>query len=144
MKRSGQLKLLSIVGLAVLLSACKFSIGDFKSTWAYRAFQLQQELDADQSLSRATFLYAKETYNSTYYTTPMSYLDPNQQHSIYDQLELGVRAKEFDFHSFLVYNHNTRVWSPAFLFPNPYIEVRPWLIRLWTDLNFTQTAQYSA
>lgn len=98
---------------AVAMAACALSLAaqandvdDFRNTWAYRALSLQSALDEQAPLAQSTFLGTHNSYNSRVYQTPLRYIDPNQERSVYDQLRMGARALEFDVHSYT----NTSGW----------------------------------
>lgn len=71
----------------------------FKKTWTSAALKLQREMDLNAPLTEATFLATHNSYNSSVYTIPyVRYIDPNQQLSLYDQLDMGARSIEIDTH----------------------------------------------
>ncbi len=71
----------------------------FKKSWIAKALQLQNQIDIHSPLNQATFLGTHNSYNAKVYAGKWwSYVDPNQQLSIYDQLEMGIRSVEFDAH----------------------------------------------
>lgn len=74
------------------------NLGFFKS-WTDRALKLQREIDLNVPLHEATFVGTHNSYNAKDYQQGMlRYLDPNQNLSIYRQLELGIRSIELDVH----------------------------------------------
>lgn len=73
-------------------------IGEFQSSWAGKALQSQRELDLHEPMSENNILGSHNTYNSKVYRTAVRYLDPQQKHSIYDQLRMGARFIELDAH----------------------------------------------
>lgn len=83
---------------SILFANSKNDIAVFKLSWVAKALQLQREIDISAPLNEATFLGTHNSYNSTYYATPLRYLDPNQDLSIYEQLDLGARSLELDAH----------------------------------------------
>lgn len=68
-----------------------------KQEWIANALTLQEKLDHHVSLGRATFLGTHNSYNAKEYSN--NYFDPNQIHTIYNQLKIGVRAIELDLHN---------------------------------------------
>ncbi|MDE0884179.1 MAG: hypothetical protein OSB70_01460 [Myxococcota bacterium] len=83
----------------------------FVASWAGRALSAQRALDLEVPMAAANRIGTHNAFNSGVYTTPTSYLDPNQVDSIYNQLRVGARAIELDVH-----------WTPkaegVFSFPN--------------------------
>lgn len=68
-------------------------------TWLQQALRLQHNIDLDVPLNQASFIGTHNTFNSKAYQIPfIRYVDPNQQLSIYDQLETGIRSIELDVH----------------------------------------------
>ncbi|MDX1693783.1 MAG: hypothetical protein R3208_08450 [Ketobacteraceae bacterium] len=98
------------VGLTSL-TGCEQEISRYEASWEHRAHSLQRELDANVPLTRSTFMGTHNSYNASSYTTPQSYPDPNQTHSITSQLRMDIRALELDVHSFNVYDQATGTWS---------------------------------
>jgi hypothetical protein len=74
------------------------SVSDYQQAWAYKALRLQEKLDLNAPLGKASFVTTHNSYNAGVYSKNGSYLDPNQKMSLYEQLELGVRALELDVH----------------------------------------------
>lgn len=99
----------AVVGMLALtaLTGCEQEISRYETTWEHEAHRLQRELDANQPLPRATFLGTHNAYNSHAYTTPQSYLDPNQTHTLTNQLRMDIRALELDVHTFNTYDLST-------------------------------------
>ena len=93
-----------VVLVTLLLWGCNPDISDYQSSWLHQAHQLQRQLDYHQPLQRATFIATHNSYNAAAYTTPQSYYDPNQIHTITNQLQMDVRALELDVHSFFGYD----------------------------------------
>lgn len=89
-----------VVSASIALGGCSQEVNEFQSSWEARALALQRQLDNDAPLVRATFLATHNSYNAAAYTWANRYIDPNQVHSIYDQLRMGIRALELDVHSF--------------------------------------------
>lgn len=73
-------------------------IADFNNSWAGKALEMQRQLDLHQPMSENNILGTHNSYNSEVYRDIDSYLDPQQKHSIYDQLRLGARFIELDAH----------------------------------------------
>lgn len=73
-------------------------IADFQNGWAGKALAMQRQLDLNEPMSQSSILGSHNTYNSEEYRTALRYLDPQQKHSIYDQLRLGARFLELDAH----------------------------------------------
>jgi len=89
-----------ILTLALVGAVSASDVDDFQHSWISRALQHQRQLDRDVPLAQATFLATHNSYNSSRYTTAGSYWDPNQSRSIGEQLRIGIRAVEFDVHSY--------------------------------------------
>jgi hypothetical protein len=71
----------------------------FDGSWVHRALDLQYRLSGDVGLRNAPFIGTHNSFNSVAEMGPTtSTLDPNQQLSIVDQLNLGIRALELDVH----------------------------------------------
>ncbi|WP_420589267.1 phosphatidylinositol-specific phospholipase C domain-containing protein [Bacterioplanoides sp.] len=93
------------VGLAVSAGSSAMSskpksdpIGDFQSSWAGKALAMQRDLDIHEPLSENSILGTHNSYNSEVYRNATRYHDPQQKHSIYDQLRMGARFLELDAH----------------------------------------------
>lgn len=86
--------------LISLLSTPLFadSISDFNNSWAGKALAMQRQLDIAAPLKDNNILGTHNSYNSSVYTTPVRYLDPQQNYSIGDQLRMGARFIELDAH----------------------------------------------
>ena len=70
--------------------------------WTQRALALQYDLAGDVGLRNIPWVYTHNSYNSVAEMGPtLSDQDPNQQISIVDQLDEGVRHLEIDTHLFL-------------------------------------------
>lgn len=99
----------ALVLLSVLfIQGCEWEIENYQNSWEHQAHSLQRQLDMNVPLTRSTFLGTHNSYNSSSYTTPQSYFDPNQTHSIFNQLQMDIRALELDVHSFNAYNMQTK------------------------------------
>ena len=70
----------------------------YQRSWEKKSHGLQRGLEANLPLKDSTFMHTHNTYNSAAYTTAFSYIDPNQNFSINDQLRMDIRAIEFDVH----------------------------------------------
>jgi hypothetical protein len=79
-------------------SAPESAVDVFQRSWESLALGLERTLQNNTPFKDATFLHTHNSYNSSKYTTAVSYLDPNHSETIYDQLRMGVRAIEFDVH----------------------------------------------
>jgi len=73
-------------------------ITDFQNSWAGKALAHQRSIDMNSPLADNSMLGSHNTYNSSVYSDPTRYLDPQQKHSIYDQLRIGARFVELDAH----------------------------------------------
>lgn len=60
--------------------------------------EAQRNIATEVPFSEASMLGSHNTYNSREYRNALRYLDPQQIHSIYDQLKLGARFIELDAH----------------------------------------------
>ena len=74
------------------------AVDRLQRSWESLSLGLERALQINTPLKDATFLHTHNSYNSSKYTTAFSYLDPNQNETIYDQLRMGVRAIELDVH----------------------------------------------
>src|SRR5947208_16682357 len=95
------LSALVLTGVSFIASGSSVAadIETFKHSWTAAALKLQREIDLNAPLNVATFLATHNSYNSKSYQIPfVRYIDPNQNLSIYDQLEIGVRSIELDAH----------------------------------------------
>ncbi len=71
----------------------------YAKSWTHRALTLQRELDDDVAFARSTILHTHNTFNSPVYAPPtLTNQDPNQIYSIFDQLQMDIRAIEMDVH----------------------------------------------
>lgn len=70
----------------------------YQRSWEKRALAQQRSLEANLPLKDSTFLHSHNTYNASAYTTAFSYIDPNHNFSVNDQLRMDIRAIEFDVH----------------------------------------------
>lgn len=86
------------VVLSVGTLAVASDVSNYKQTWEYKALQLQGDIDLYAPLGKASFITTHNSYNAGVYSQNGSYIDPNQKISLYDQLEIGVRALELDVH----------------------------------------------
>jgi len=92
--------------LLVLLAAAIFTaspvradgIDDFNASWAGRSLTAQRLIDLDEPLADTNIVGTHNSFNSSVYTTLTSYPDPDQVHSIFNQLRMGVRSIELDVH----------------------------------------------
>ena len=73
-------------------------ITDFQNSWAGKALAHQRSIDMNSPLADNSMLGSHNTYNSSVYSDPTRYIDPQQKHSIYDQLRIGARFIELDAH----------------------------------------------
>ena len=74
-------------------------MANYKHSWLAQTLQFQRAIDMNAPLNEATFIGTHNSENAVAYQIPfVRYVDPNQQLSIYDQLEVGVRSIEFDVH----------------------------------------------
>lgn len=74
------------------------AITQFQNSWVGKALAHQRKMDADAPLADNNILGSHNSYNSREYRNATRYLDPQQIHSIYDQLRLGARFIELDAH----------------------------------------------
>lgn len=99
------LTLTLVSGLTVAMGASAMSakppadpIADFQNSWAGKALAHQRALDVNAPIATNNILGSHNTYNSKTYQTATRYIDPQQKHSIYDQLRIGARFIELDAH----------------------------------------------
>ena len=105
------------MGLAASVGASAMSstppsdpIADFQNSWAGKALAQQRNLDVNSPLIDNNILGSHNTYNSEVYRNATRYLDPQQKHSIYDQLRLGARFIELDAH-WTAQTHGAKFWE---------------------------------
>lgn len=80
-------------------SLTTLSLTNAEANWLKNALELQSQIDADLPLNEATFIGTHNSYNAkAYQNSFLRYIDPNQNLSIYDQLEEGIRSIELDAH----------------------------------------------
>jgi hypothetical protein len=70
----------------------------YQRSWEKKVLGQQRSLELNLPLKDSTFLHTHNTYNSAAYSSGVSYIDPNQNYSINDQLRMDIRAVEFDVH----------------------------------------------
>lgn len=85
-------------------------IKDFQNSWAGKALAHQRNLDVNSPMIDNNILGSHNTYNSEAYRNATRYLDPQQKHSIYDQLRLGARFIELDAH-WTAQTHGAKFWE---------------------------------
>lgn len=90
--------LLALLGLSLQTMSWADGISDFNNSWAGKALTMQRQLDMASPLKDNNILGTHNSYNSSVYTTAVSYLDPQQNYSIGDQLRMGARFVELDAH----------------------------------------------
>ena len=98
-------KLLWLAALSCCIQATAFADGidDFNRSWAGQALAKQRLLDrfapmADNNIPGTHNSYNSEVYRSCNFSVGCRYLDPQQKHSIRDQLRMGARFIEIDVH----------------------------------------------
>ncbi len=90
--------LAGLLGLVLAATASADRIDDFNNSWAGKALARQRLLDQSAPMIDNNILGSHNSYNAQVYRDLDSYLDPQQKHSIYDQLRLGARFIELDAH----------------------------------------------
>lgn len=90
-------------------------IADFQKSWAGKALAHQRDLDVNSPMVDNNILGSHNTYNSKVYQTAIRYIDPQQKHSIYDQLRIGARFIELDAHWTTQTHGNVWTWGPGLL-----------------------------
>ena len=110
------------LGLTVSMSSLAMSakppadpIADFQNSWAGKALAHQRSLDKKSPLIDNNILGSHNTYNSKVYQNVFRYIDPQQKHSIYDQLRIGARFIELDAHWTAQTHGNPFNWGPGLL-----------------------------
>lgn len=100
-----KLKSLWLLALTGCLQATALADGidDFNQGWAGQALAKQRLLDrfapmADNNIPGTHNSYNSEAYRSCNFSVGCRYLDPQQKHSIRDQLRMGARFIEIDVH----------------------------------------------
>ncbi|MDX5297483.1 MAG: RICIN domain-containing protein, partial [Gammaproteobacteria bacterium] len=74
------------------------SVEDFRNSWTHAALAHQRTLQVGEPLGETSFQKTHNSYNASAYANLGSYWDPNQTHSLVDQLDMGIRALELDVH----------------------------------------------
>lgn len=90
-------------------------IADFQNSWAGKALAHQRRLDENSPLIDNNILGSHNSYNSKVYQNIARYIDPQQKHSIYDQLRIGARFIELDAHWTAQTHGNVWTWGPGLL-----------------------------
>jgi hypothetical protein len=107
MKLLSNLKFSALMATGLLMSAGVSAmsstppsdpIADFQNSWAGKALAQQRNLDVNSPMIDNNILGSHNTYNSEVYRNAFRYIDPQQKHSIYDQLRIGARFIELDAH----------------------------------------------
>ncbi|NRA24027.1 MAG: hypothetical protein HRU08_06035, partial [Oleispira sp.] len=104
MKKINNLSRLILVGLMIAsMNVMADSIDDFNNSWAGKALAIQRILDNHSPIIDNNILGTHNTYNSEVYrscnfSVGCRYADPQQKHSIKDQLRMGARFIEIDVH----------------------------------------------
>ena len=80
------------------VAAAADPITEFQNSWAGQALATQRAMTQSAPFSEETILGSHNTYNSEAYRNATRYIDPQQIHSIYDQLRIGARFIELDVH----------------------------------------------
>lgn len=89
----------TIAGLT--LSSMAFSgIGNEAGSWESQTLRLQNQIDLHSPMSKNNILGSHNSYNSSEYANDgyLRYIDPQQKHTIKEQLQLGARFIELDLH----------------------------------------------
>ena len=112
-------------GLATSVSAFSMSsapaaapvdpIQDFANSWAGKALAHQRNIELNTPLADSNIIGSHNSYNSTTYRNVLRYHDPQQKHSIYDQLRLGARFIELDAHWTAQTHGAPWTWGPDLL-----------------------------
>lgn len=91
--------LFTLAGLA-LSTAVSAGIGNEANSWASKTLRLQNQIDLHTPMSKNNILGSHNTYNSSEYANDgyIRYIDPQQKHTIKEQLQLGARFIELDLH----------------------------------------------
>ncbi len=87
--------------LALLLSSASFAgIGNEANSWESKTLRLQGQIDLHTPMSKNNILGSHNSYNSQEYANDgyLRYIDPQQKHTIKEQLQLGARFIELDLH----------------------------------------------
>lgn len=79
----------------------------------WQRFALDQERDLDKysPLAQSTFVGTHNSYNSWEYADATRYLDPNQEVSVRDQLNMGARFIEYDVHYTTKFDTHGSPWA---------------------------------
>lgn len=71
----------------------------YASSWVHKALTLQRRLADGIPLAQQVILHTHNSFNSPTYAPPtVTAQDPNQIYSMYDQLQMDIRAIEMDVH----------------------------------------------
>lgn len=93
-----KIRIILALGLCLSLFAPAHAsdVDNYQNSWIHRAHELQRELGNLTPLAQAPFLGTHNSYNSSVWSSPVRYVDPNQSRSLYDQLRMDVRALELE------------------------------------------------
>jgi hypothetical protein len=91
--------LFTLAGLA-LSTVSSADIGSEASSWESTALRLQNQIDLHSPMSKNNILGSHNSYNSSEYADDgyLRYIDPQQKHTIKEQLQLGARFIELDLY----------------------------------------------
>lgn len=86
---------------ALVISSASFAgIGNEANSWESKTLRLQNQIDLHSPMSQNNILGSHNSYNSSEYADDgyLRYIDPQQKHTIKEQLQLGARFIELDLH----------------------------------------------
>ncbi|HZN14649.1 MAG TPA: hypothetical protein VFB78_10305 [Acidimicrobiales bacterium] len=70
----------------------------YEQSWVHKALTLQRKLDDTAPFLRELIPHTHNSFNSSAYPPTVTQLDPNQLHSMRDQLRMDMRGIEMDIH----------------------------------------------
>jgi len=78
-------------------------VNEFSNSWQGKALRLQSQVDRHASISTNNILGSHNSYNSSEYANDgyVRYIDPQQKHTLKEQLRLGARFLELDVHWYI-------------------------------------------
>jgi hypothetical protein len=93
-------KTLLTLAFLVISSASFAGIGNEANSWESKTLRLQNQIDLHSPMSKNNILGSHNSYNSSEYANDgyLRYIDPQQKHTIKEQLQLGARFIELDLH----------------------------------------------
>lgn len=130
--------LFTLASLALSSASFAGNIGNEANSWESKTLRLQNQVDLHTPMSKNNILGSHNTYNSSEYANDgyVRYIDPQQKHTIKEQLQLGARFIELDlwdefnwsdWRYHLTLCHGGFCSGSDRLFPEGLGEIKSWL-----------------